>query len=61
MEVHLSDGLPIKGEESRMHVYEGLVTKYDIEGPRFWKLTMHVRGMCRLVLGTLARVGKQLS
>jgi hypothetical protein len=37
------------------------VTKYGIEGPLFLKLTMHVRGMYRLALGTLARVGKRLS
>jgi hypothetical protein len=44
-----------------MHVKEGLVTKYEIEGPRFENLTMHVREMCRLALGTLARVEKRLS
>ena len=29
---------------------------YELEGPRYWELTMHVRGMCRLVLVALARL-----
>ena len=31
----------------------------DLKGPRLKELTMHVCGMCRLALGTLARVGKR--
>ena len=34
----------------------GLV--YELEGPQYRKLTMHVCGMCRSALMTLARVAK---
>jgi hypothetical protein len=61
MKVHINHWLPTKEKKSQMHVQEGLVISYEFEEPRIWKLTMYVCGMCRLALGTLARVGKRSS
>ena len=47
----------LRRQESRMHVYEGWYM--CLTDPRYEELTMHVWGMCRLALGTLARVGKR--
>ena len=59
MEVHINHWLLTKGRVPNACVGGFGDQAILLGGPQYWEPTIHVRGMCKLALVALARVGKQ--